>query len=84
MNKTTGEEMIRLWEENSSKKIFVDISIEEFQELVGKNTPMKLLKSKIDGYRECGNCGSIVVSTNYVLPNYCSSCGQKIDWSDEE
>lgn len=37
---------------------------------------------------ECGN--SIKVShvigiiTNNDAPNYCSQCGQKLDWSDEE
>ena len=54
------------------------------QELVDKETPMKLLKSQFDGYRECSNCESIVVSTNHVLPKYCSNCGQKIDWSDDD
>lgn len=53
------------------------------QELVEKETPMKLLKSQFDGYRECGNCNSIVVSTNHVLPKYCSQCGQRIDWGNE-
>lgn len=52
------------------------------QELVDKTTPMKPLKSEWDGYRLCGNCNSIIVSTNQTLPNHCSSCGQKLDWSD--
>ena len=54
------------------------------QELVDKEIPKKLLKSQFDGYRECSNCEAIVVSTNYTLPKYCSNCGQKIDFGNEE
>ena len=39
------------------------------KEIVDKATPMKLLKSQIDGYRECGKCNSIIVSTNHDLPS---------------
>ena len=47
------------------------------QELVDKETPMKPKRNK----RYCGNCDTV-----RLLPydNYCSNCGQKIDWSDEE
>lgn len=59
-------------------------ALEGIEELVDKETPMKLLKSQFDGYRECGNCNSIIVSTNHDLPNFCSNCGQKIDWNDNK
>lgn len=59
-------------------------AIQAIKELVRKEKPVKLLKSQIDGYRECGNCNSIIVSTNHVLPKYCSECGQKIDWGGGE
>lgn len=47
------------------------------QELVDKATPMKPKRNE----RYCGNCDTV-----RLLPydNYCSNCGYKIDWSDEE
>lgn len=37
---------------------------------------------------ECGNSikvsHAIGIITNNDAPNYCSQCGQKLDWSDEE
>jgi hypothetical protein len=31
----------------------------------------------------CPDCLGIIVTAEGVYPNYCSSCGQRIDWSDE-
>lgn len=64
-------------------KHYKEECIEKILELLDKETPMKPLKSEWDGYRLCGNCNSIIVSTNHALPNYCSNCGQKIDWRGE-
>lgn len=47
------------------------------QELVDKETPMKLLKSQFDGYRECGNCYGGYLERTF---NFCHQCGQKLDW----
>ena len=53
------------------------------QELVKKETPMKPNHLE-NGYRQCGNCGMKLLSTNGTPFKYCSECGQRIDWSDFE
>ena len=46
----------------------------ELQELVDKTTPHKLLKN---GLCKCG--ARVIVS----FQDYCTQCGQAIDWSEE-
>lgn len=52
------------------------------QELIDRETPRKPLWDN-NGYIKCNTCKLSLVSTNDQLINYCSNCGQKIDWSDE-
>ena len=59
--------------------------LEGLQELVDKETPKKPTEasaSELDGYCDwiCPTCGS--THLNDCPLNYCSDCGQKIDWSD--
>lgn len=61
--------------------------LERLQELVDKDTPKK--PTEADASEEssycawlCPTCGRTHIN-NYPL-NYCSGCGQKIDWSDYE
>ena len=54
------------------------------KELVDKETPMKKIFSEELGVTTCGSCKKYLVSSNNWIPKYCSECGQKIDWSDEE
>lgn len=56
------------------------ISIEE---LVEKETQMKPIFVTKDLYRSCGNCKNALISTHNWIPNYCSSCGQLIEWKKE-
>ena len=55
------------------------------QELVEKETPMKPaqhIHSKTKKvYYECRGCGIAGITKAH---NYCSECGQKLDWSDSE
>ncbi len=59
-------------------------SIETIEELVDKETPMKTIFSKELGVTTCGSCKKYLVSSNNWIPKYCSECGQKIDWGNEE
>lgn len=69
---------------DSSVPFLKDIAI--LQELVDKETPMKVGKPYID---DCPKCGKFMIDTcEYDLYNipfikYCPHCGQKLDWSDE-
>lgn len=55
------------------------------QELVDKETPKKPaqhIHSKTkEVYYECRGCGIAGITKAH---NYCSECGQKLDWSDSE
>lgn len=53
-------------------------TVEECQAAVEKQTANKPIDRGL--YMECPNCGEIRIQDC----GYCSSCGQKIDWSDEE
>ena len=50
------------------------------QELVDRATPRKPIK---DSYSisACSNCGCIFLKGKQ---NYCSECGQALDWGDEQ
>lgn len=58
--------------------------VETIQELVDKETPMKPInKYKIDfGIGNCGDCLKCESLVNYQM-TYCSGCGQRIDWSED-
>lgn len=51
------------------------------KELVDKATPKKPIQ-KAAGRKVCPNCERSTVRE--VSPRYCSLCGQRIDWSDNE
>ena len=56
-----------------------DERFELLQELVDKETPMKPIVEIYMG-REvigCGVCGEV------VMDEYCTGCGQRIDWREE-
>lgn len=70
---------------------------EILQELVDKVTPKKVVKLKKSQYgytHQCPSCeqlvGTIVYNVNVrtiseiEYDSYCCSCGQALDWSDEE
>lgn len=61
--------------------------LERLQELVDKETPKKPTEADASEQNSycawlCPTCGRTHIN-NYPL-NYCSDCGQKIDWSDYE
>ena len=51
-------------------------TVEEFKALKKKNTPKKVAYQR--EHEKCPSCGSFS-----VFWNYCSWCGQKIDWENE-
>ena len=53
------------------------------EELVDKETPMK---PNYHYDHSCGKCGSQRIKdfNDFVNEKYCSNCGQKLDWSDED
>lgn len=69
-------------------------SMEDFKELVKKETPNKILEVskeeyELSGYKHCCPiCGQLVGTItkdgNIEPDDYCCSCGQKLDWSVED
>lgn len=62
--------------------------IEVLQELVDKETPMRVIKLAENKY-SCQKCAMAFelktsIRNMFVNNQYCDVCGQKIDWSDEE
>ena len=53
-------------------------SMELLEELVDRATPIKPEGFGGFGYDKCPVCNARVTN------NYCSHCGQKLDWSDEK
>ena len=66
-------------EENIYVADFGEVDI--LQELVDKETPMKVIKHLNNFYR-CENCDELF--QNFHYQNYCPNCGQKLDWSVED
>ena len=61
---------------------------ELLQELVDKETPLRVIKLKCyrnEEYNACPKCNTNVYidDHDYYLER-CDVCGQKLDWSDEE
>ena len=66
----------------------VSIKREDFetlQELVNKETPMKVTDIHVDEFY-CPKCHSEISHDKYNSehPKYCEECGQRLDWSDSE
>lgn len=69
-------------------------SMEDFKELVKKQTPKKILEVskeeyELSGYKHCCPiCGQLVGTItkdgNIEPDDYCCSCGQKLDWRFED
>ena len=63
--------------------------IEILQELVDKEIPMKPIKME-KNYYICGSCEYHIPNSNEsktwhkIFQPYCTSCGQKIDWAENE
>lgn len=69
------------------RKVYVESNhydkedIRLLQELVDKETPMKVVKWKLaQPETRCAKCGAGVERKD----DYCWGCGQKLDWSDDE
>lgn len=61
----------------------VNESYDTLQELVDKETPKKItiVKGINNALYFCPDCGSYLCEEPKL--NYCSNCGQKLDWSDK-
>jgi len=60
-------------------------TVEEFKKLKEKSTPKKPIDNPLGSlYCECPNCScSLLFEDNdFTKHNYCSECGQAIDWGD--
>lgn len=53
------------------------------QELADKEMPMKPIRFPHNMVRFCSICDKALISTNNWIPNYCSECGQRIDWGKD-
>lgn len=54
------------------------------EQALKRNVPLKVNHKENKGVTTvgtCGNCGGLVSEVN---DDYCSLCGQKLDWSDSE
>ncbi len=54
----------------------IKVSVDELERLQKKETPMKVIEKHY--------CPSCINNYNFGIDNYCSDCGQKLDWSDEK
>lgn len=73
------------WEEYINIEKHKEEIIEYLFELIDKETPMKpIIESGM--FEVCKNCGEQGHRCIDFINehNYCSNCGQKIDWSDEQ
>lgn len=63
----------------------VDEAFVTLQELVDKTIPKKAIEEKrlMELRYYCPTCESFI-GINEMVNNYCSKCGQLIDWSDEK
>ena len=62
-----------------------DEALDSILELVDKEIAVEGIQTESGCY--CDKCGNRVGDNNdwtQILVNYCSSCGQRIDWSGEE
>lgn len=59
---------------------------EDMQTFIDKATPKKTIKEPIikDRYRQYKNYCPICKQELPILGDYCSYCGQAVDWSDED
>lgn len=74
LKESAYENYLRHYVQTSKEKVTLFKSSEALQELVDKATPHKLLKN---GLCKCG--ARVLVS----FQDYCTQCGQAIDWSEE-
>ncbi len=65
---------------DGNRDIETENALETIEEALKRNEPMKPIYEK-DGTRSCPCCKG-----NWLTPNFkfCSDCGQKLDWSDDE
>lgn len=64
---------------NDNKLIpLAEQALDDLQELVKRNEPMKPIKQN-DSFGLCPICKQDLGRTNY-----CETCGQRLDWSDEK
>lgn len=59
-------------------------TVEECREAVERQTPQKVITYKESNIADCPICGAIVRGINKPFGDYCSKCGQKLDWSEEK
>ena len=71
-------------------KDFVKVNTNILQELVDKETPMRVLVEVWDLSSTdekdilCPKCNALLGTTEeHYESNYCYDCGQRLDWSDE-
>ena len=68
-------------------KIGLKWIIRDLQELVDRDKPMKPHQDGIEDWdRSCPNCRTDGIWSEEMMykHNYCSNCGQAIDWSEDE
>ena len=52
--------------------------------VIAESAPSYVLGKKVyTGYKACGVCGDVVGGGCAEKSNYCSECGNKVDWSEE-
>lgn len=67
------------FEEDNIENVYEE-EIKILQELVDKETPMKVVKWKLaQPETRCAKCGAGLKRYN----DYCWGCGQKLDWSND-
>ena len=81
MSNKYQEALIKLVAHNYSTREEKNEHIKVLQELVDKETPMKVIIPKEIDFAYCPKCNEKILLGK---PNYCCHCGQKLDWSDTD
>lgn len=57
---------------------------EEFRAAAEKQTAKKAITYRDTNRADCPACGATVRGISAPFGNWCSKCGQRLDWEDEE
>ena len=80
----TDEETEKLAEEAYSLMQISEEKQVAKKPVIAESAPSYVLGKKVyTGYKACGVCGDVVGGGCAEKSNYCSECGNKVDWSEE-
>lgn len=80
-----GYDLKRLLEMMEEHKRYREIgTVEECRAAMEKQTAKKAITYRDTNRADCPACGATVRGISAPFGNWCSKCGQRLDWEDEE